>query len=102
MSLSLTHAPIRAGAPLGVTIRNANAFAISGSLGGRSHGVRLAAKRFAVAARGHTHVTLLLSRPLRARLARARQLSLVLTASVTDPARHTRRVRRTVTLRGAR
>ena len=102
VSLSLTHARIRAGAPLGVTIRNANAFAISGSLGGRSHGVRLAAKRFAVAARGRTHVTLLLSRPLRGRLARARQLSVVLTASVTDPARHTRRVRRTVTLRGAR
>jgi NHL repeat len=102
VSLSLTHARIRAGATLGVTVRNANTFAISGSIGGRSHRVRLAAKRFAVAASGRTRLAFRLSARLRARLSHTRRLAVALTARVTDPAGNTRRITRTLIVRRGR
>jgi hypothetical protein len=106
VTLSLTHARIRAGARLGVTVRNANAFPINGSLTGRARdrrkAIALAAKRFAVAAHGHTRVTLALSPRLRTRLARSGRLTLAATATVTDPAGHTRRVTATLSVKLAR
>jgi hypothetical protein len=102
VSLALTHGRIRGGAGLGVTVRNANTFAISGSLGGRSRGVRLLTKRFAVAARGRARVTLRLPGRLRERLAHSGRLAVTLTARVTDPAANTRRITRTLTVRRAR
>ena len=102
MSLSLTHARIRPGTRLGVTVRNANTFAISGSIGGRSRGVRLAAKRFAVAARARARVAFPLSARLRARLAHTGRLAVALTARVIDPAGNARHVTRTLIVRRAR
>jgi NHL repeat len=102
VTLSLTHARIHAGATPGVTVRNANTFAISGSIGGRSRGVRLAAKRFAVAARGRTRVAFPLSARLRARLAHTGRLAVALTARVIDPAGNARHVTRTLIVRRAR
>jgi hypothetical protein len=102
VTLSLTHPRIRPGARLGVTVRNANTFAISGSIGGRSRGARLAAKRFAVAPRGRTRVALRLSARQHARLAHTGRLAIALTARVIDPAGDARRVARALTLRRAR
>jgi hypothetical protein len=102
VSLSLTHARIRAGATLGVTVHNANTFAISGSIGGRSRHARLAAKRFAVAASGRTRLAFRLSARPRARLAHTGRLAVALTARITDPAGNTRHVTRTLTVRRAR
>jgi hypothetical protein len=105
VTLSLTHARIRAGARLGVTVRNANAFPINGSLTGRARdrrkAIALAAKRFAVAAHGHTRVTLALSPRLRARLAHTGTLTVAVTATVTDPASRSRRVTATLTVKRA-
>jgi hypothetical protein len=102
VTLSLTHARIRPGARLGVTVHNANTFAISGSIGGQSRGVRLAAKRFAVAPGGRTRVGLRLSARPRARLAHTGRLAVALTARVIDPAGDARRVARALTVRRAR
>jgi hypothetical protein len=99
VSLSPAHVRIHAGTRLTVIVRNANVFAVSGSIGGRSHGVRLAAKRFAVVAHGHTRVTLALHRRLRTRLARTGRLTVAVTATVTDPASHTRHVTATLTVK---
>ena len=103
VSISLTHRRIGSRAKLAVTVANANAFALSGSIAGRSRHTRppnrLAAKRFAVAARGRTHLAFTLSRRLRSRLTRTGALAVVLTARVTDPAGHTRHVARTLTPR---
>jgi hypothetical protein len=114
VSLSLTHRQVTAGVRLAVTVTNANAFALSGSLTGHSRHrfpvpgtrlghhtskpIRLALTRFAVAAHGRTRVTFALRPPLRSRLARTHQLAVVLTARVTDPAGHTRRVTATLTV----
>jgi NHL repeat len=102
VSLSLAHARIHAGTRLRVIVRNANVFAISGSIGGRSHGIRLAAKHFAVAARGRTRVAFPLSARLRARLAHTGRLAVALTARVIDPAGNARHVTRTLIVRRAR
>jgi hypothetical protein len=101
VSLSLTHARIHSDAALGVTVRNANTFAISGSIAGQSHRVRLGAKRFAVAASGRARITLRLPGRLRARLAHTGRLAVVLIARVTDPVGGTRRLTRTLTVRRA-
>jgi NHL repeat-containing protein len=103
VTLSLTHARIRPGARLGVTVRNANTFPISGALTGRARDRRKAiavgTKRFAIAAGGRTLVSLALGRRLRARLARTGRLALGLTLRVTDPAGNVRRVRQTLRAR---
>jgi DNA-binding beta-propeller fold protein YncE len=103
--LTLTHSRIAAGGRLGMTVRNANAFPISGSLTARARdrrkAIALAAKRFAVAAHGHTRVTLDLKHRPRMRLARRGRLTLAVTATVTDPAGHTRRVTATLTVKRA-
>jgi hypothetical protein len=99
--LSLTHARIGAAGRLGLTVRNANVFALSGSLRGRSRGIALATKRFAVAARGRTRLALRLDRRLRARLRHTGKLAVVLTARIADPSGHVRRVTRTLTVRRA-
>jgi hypothetical protein len=101
VTLSLTHARIRPGARVGITVRNANTFAISGSIGARSRGVRLAAKRLAVAPRGRTRVALRLSARQHARLAHTGRLAIALTARVIDPAGNARRVARALTVRRA-
>lgn len=103
--LSLTRGRIAAGRRLGITVRNANTFPISGSLTGLARdgrkAIALATKRFAVAAHGHTRVALALSPRARTRLARAGRLTVVVTVRVTDPASHTRRVIATLTVKSA-
>jgi predicted nicotinamide N-methyase len=60
------------------------------------------AKRFAVAAHGHTGVTLALSPRPRTPLARTGRLTVAVTATVTDPASDTRRVTATLGVKLAR
>jgi DNA-binding beta-propeller fold protein YncE len=92
---------IGAKGPVRVVIANANAFAVTGTLAGRTaravvatrRPVALTGQRFAVAAAGRTTVRLTLSQRLRRELARKRRLVLRLTLGVRDPAGNRRTVR---------
>jgi DNA-binding beta-propeller fold protein YncE len=104
LSLAARRIPVRG--PLKVRIRNANGFEIAGRLFGRTtkavpaarkRRVKLRTRSFGIAARARKTVALRLPRTLRPLLRRNGRLALRLTATVTDPARNTRTVRKKVT-----
>ena len=80
---------VKAKAPVRVTVRNANGFAVTGRLGTR---------RLNVGAQSKTTVKVKLTAKQRRALQRKRSVAVRLTASVTDPAGETRRVSRRVRL----
>jgi hypothetical protein len=105
VTLSLAVGRIPANGPVAVRVSNANGFRVTGTLSGRTTSkaplprkrrIELRAKAFRIAARAHTTVKLSLSKAARRLLRRQRTLSLRLTAHVSDPAGHTRTVRKTV------
>ena len=105
MTLKLVRGPVRRRAKVRVT--NGNAFEVTGRLGGRSvarlggRRAKFRSKRFALAAKSG-NVPLILPRAMRRRLANAGVLRLTLSATVGDPAKHTRRVSKRVTARTKR
>lgn len=105
VTLLLAVSRISARGPVSVRVANANDFAISGRLSGRTirkvtgarkRRVTLKAKPFDLAAGSRRVVRLKLPKPLRRVLKRKRKLALRLTASVTDPAGTTRTVSKKV------
>jgi DNA-binding beta-propeller fold protein YncE len=91
--------------PVRVLLANANAFAVTGTLGGTAtvgakRGVlKLTARRFTVAATSRTTLALALPKALRRELTRKRKLVLRLSVAVHDPAGNRRTVRDRVTPR---
>jgi DNA-binding beta-propeller fold protein YncE len=91
--------------PVGVLLSNANAFAVTGTLGGtgaigaRRGVVKLTAKRFTVAAASRTTLALAVPKALRREPTRKRKLVLRLSVAVQDPAGNRRTVRNRVTPR---
>lgn len=111
VTLKLAKARIPAAGPLRVRIANANGFAISGKLSGkttkrvsisRKQQIKLKAKAFAVGAHAKRTVKLKLPRALRRVLAREHKLKLRLTVKLKDPAGNTRRVHKTISPRLAK
>ncbi len=106
VTLALAGRRIPAKGPLAVRVSNANDFDVSGRLSAqttsllsaaqRRRPTRLRAKAFTVAANARRTVRLRLPRTLRRRLVRRRKLSLLVTATVEDPAGNTRTVRKTL------
>ena len=105
VTLRLAAARIPAKGPVPVRVVNANAFQVTGKLSGeatnrgsvsRKRRLKLPAESFRVGAHAHKTVKLTLPRALRRLLKVKRQLSLRLTATVKDPAGHTRTVKKTV------
>jgi hypothetical protein len=105
VTLSLAVGRIPANGPVAVRVYNANGFQVTGKLSGRTiskpylprkRRIELRAKTFRVAARTDKTVKLRLPKAARRLLRRERALSLRLIAHVSDPAGHTRTVRKTV------
>jgi hypothetical protein len=110
VSLRLVRSRIPARGPIAVRVGNGNAFAVAGTLAARTAKrvaaaphrrvtVKLRGRKLTVAARGTRTVKLGLPKSLRRLLVRRHKLSLVLIATVKDPAGHRRTVRKTVTLK---
>jgi hypothetical protein len=109
VTLTLVAKRIPARGPLTVRVANANVFAVTGTLSGRTtkrvslaqrkRRVTLRAKSFNVAAKTRKTVKLKLPRALRRLLAREGKLSLRLTAKVKDPAGNSRTVTKRVSPR---
>ena len=108
VTLRLGAPRIRARGPLPIRVANANGFAVTGSVSGKTTGpvvvsrrrvVRLRARSFSVAANARKTVKLKLPAPLKRLLARTGKLSLRLTMKVKDPAGNTRTVKKRVTVR---
>jgi hypothetical protein len=106
VTLKLAAGRIASKGPLAVKIRNTNGFAVTGKLSGETVGrvaaarkrrVELKTKAFRVATHASKTVKLSLPRALVRLLARKHKLALRLTAKVTDPAGHTRTVKKRVT-----
>jgi hypothetical protein len=93
MSVSTTR--IAARSPVKVIVSNGNGFKVSGRLSART----TEAVVFVVHARARKSVTLKLSKTLRRLLERNRKLSVRLSAKLSDPAGHTRTLRKKVSLR---
>ena len=102
VTLRLAAKRIPARGPLKVRVANANGFAITGALSGRTvnkisvsllRRISLKTKAFSVAAQATRTVKLALPRTLRRVLAREHKLTLRLTAKLKDPAGNTRTVR---------
>lgn len=98
VTLGLVAVRMPAGGALKVRIANANGFAVTGVVSGRStkkvtvsvkRHVALKAKSFTVAANGRKTVSLSLPKPLRRALKRSGAVSLRLTVRVKDPAGNT-------------
>jgi hypothetical protein len=105
VTLRLAAGRIPAKGPLAVRVANANRFQIIGKLSGRTktmpsvsrrRRIELRAKSFRIAARAHKTVKLSLPEAARRLLQRERKLSVRLTATVKDPAGHTRTISKTV------
>jgi hypothetical protein len=105
VTLRLTANRIPATGPLKLRVANANGFAVTGTLTGRTtkpvsvarkRRVKLRAKSFEVPARESKTISLRLPKPLRRLLARNGKLSLRLTATVRDPAGNPRTVTKKV------
>ena len=108
VTLRLAAQRIPARGPLKVRVANANGFAITGVLSGRTvdrvsvsllRRIKLKAKAFSVAAQATRTVKLALPSTLRRLLAREHKLTLRLTAKLKDPAGNTRTVRAKVSPR---
>ena len=108
MTLKLAARRIPARGPLKVRVANANGFAITGVLSGRTvnrvsvsllRRIKLKAKAFSVAAGSTRTVKLALPSALRRLLAREHKLTLRLTAKLKDPAGNTRTLRAKVSPR---
>jgi hypothetical protein len=105
VTVKLAASRIGARGPVRAVVSNTNAFGVTGTLAGATtirakRGViKLAAKRFAVAASGRTLVRLALSKALRRELQRKRKLVLRLSVVVQDPAGNRRTVRNQVSPR---
>ena len=95
VTMSVSTRRIRARGPVKVVVSNGNGFKVSGRLSAQT----TAAAVFVVDARARKSVTLKLSKTLRRLLERNRKLSLRLSAKVSDPAGHTRTLRKKVSLR---
>jgi hypothetical protein len=95
VTLSVATRRIRARGPVKVVVGNGNGFRVSGRLAAQT----TAAAAFAVDAGARKSVALRLSKTLRRLLERNRKLSLRLTVKVSDPAGHTRTLRKKVLLR---
>ena len=93
--MSVSTRRIRARGPVKVVVSNGNGFRVSGRLAAQT----TEAAAFAVDARARKSITLKLSKTLRRLLERNRKLSLRLSAKVSDPAGHTRTLRKKVSLR---
>ena len=96
VTLALASKRIPARGPLGLRIKNANGFAVTGSLSGettkpvsltRKRRIKLKAKTFQISANASTTVKLKLPSAMRRLLQQKRKLSLRLIASVKDPGR---------------
>jgi hypothetical protein len=105
VTLKLAAGRIPAKGPVGFRVSNANGFAITGRLSGkttkrvsvsRKRRIRLKAKSFSVGAHAKKTVKLKLPKALRKLLKRQHRLSLRLTAKVKDPTGNTRTVKKTV------
>ena len=102
MTLRLGAKRITTRGPLPVIVTNANGFAISGRLSGRTAAaprLALAARTLRVHAAAKTTVRLALRKRVRERLARAGRLTVRLRARVRDLAGHQRTVTKTVAVR---
>jgi hypothetical protein len=106
VTLALAAKRIPAKGPVKVRVRNENAFAVVGSLSGRTSKkvsvsrrrvVKLKARAFSVGADARKTVKLKLPKALRRLLKTKRKLKLRLAAKVTDPAGNTRTVKKKVT-----
>jgi hypothetical protein len=106
VTLTLASRRIPVNGPLKVRVGNRNGFAITGVLAGETvrkistsklRRIKLRTKAFRVGRSASTVVALAVPRPLSKVLKRTGGLQLLLTARVTDPARHTRIVRKQVT-----
>jgi hypothetical protein len=95
VTLTVSARRIRARGPVKVVVGNGNGFRVSGRLAAQT----TEAAAFAVDARARKSVALRLSKTLRRLLERNRKLSLRLTLKVSDPAGHTRTLRKKVSLR---
>jgi virginiamycin B lyase len=108
VTLGLAKQRLAAGGPLPVRVRNANRFTVTGGLSARTlkkvktptrRFIKLKAKAFRVGAHAKTTVKLRLPKPLRQVLDRRHKVRLQLIAKVKDPAGHTRRLKKRVTVR---
>jgi DNA-binding beta-propeller fold protein YncE len=105
LTLRLAARKVPARGPLPVMVSNGNTFALTGKLSARTtrrvsvsrrQRLSIRSKSFAVGALAKKKVRLSLTKQLRRVLRRAGKLSLRLTATVVDPAGHTRATGRTV------
>ena len=95
VTMSVSTKRIRARGPVKVVVSNGNGFRVSGRLSAQT----TAAAAFAVDARARKSITLKLSKTLRRLLERNGKLSLRLSVKVSDPAGHTRTLRKKVSLK---
>jgi hypothetical protein len=107
--MTLAAARIPAAGPLKVQVTNKNAFAVTGTVSGRTlrrvpvssrlRRVRLPARSLAVAAQSAKTIRMAVPGALRRVLRERRRLALVMRARVTDPAGNARKVKKRVTVR---
>jgi hypothetical protein len=102
VTLSVPVTRIRPSAPLKVTVRNSNTFAVTGTLRVTSSRMTLPAKSFGIGSNARATISIALPQRLRRVLTRKHRLRLSLRAAVRDPAGETRTVTETATLRPKR